>query len=150
MLGVNRVVVVQNKQLLGMVGERFLSFTHPIYLLRVDLPERSSSGRRSSCGALAVGHCVVYCSSCYGAWKGCFGYQLMDKVYGHGDSRFHAYLDGVHASVCNGCSDVGIFNGVSGYSAEAYYVAGILGYDHYPTSTVFEQRPCLEIVSCPV
>lgn len=94
-----------------------------------------------------MGHCVVYCSACHGTRKSCFGYKLMDKVYGHGDSGFHAYLDGFHAGVFDGCSDAGLFDRVSGYSAEAYYVASVLGHDHYPASTVFEQRSCLEIVS---
>lgn len=95
-----------------------------------------------------MGYCFVYCGPCDCAWKSCFGYKLVDKVYGHGDSRFHAYLDGVHAGICNGRSDVGLFNGVSGYPAEAYYVTGVLGYDHYPASVVLKQRFCLEIVSC--
>lgn len=95
-----------------------------------------------------MGFCVVHCGSCDGAWKSCFGYELVDQVYGHGDSGIHAYLDGVHAGIYDGCSNVGLLNGVSGYSAEARYVTRILGHDYCSAGAVFEQRPCLEIVSC--
>lgn len=96
-----------------------------------------------------MGYCVVYCSPRDSAWKSCISYEFVDKVYGHGDSGFHAYLDGVHAGVCNGCSNVGLFNRVSGYSAKAYYVARVLGHDRYSSSAMSEQRLCLEIVGYP-